>query len=421
MGAPAVVLLLTVILGWSLLSGWSTRHSITGPIAFLVVGYVAVGVLDLVDVPIEREAVKVLTEVTLTLVLFSDASRVNLRVLARSGGVPVRLLGLALPLTVLAGWLTARALLPGLDNLWLPLVIAAALAPTDAALGAAIVTDRRVPLEIRRTLNVESGLNDGMITPVVLFALAGLSEAEGGEVTLASAAVDLLGGAALGLALGAAGAVLLLRSRRRSWCDSEGEKVAVLALALLCYAAAEFGGVNGFIGAFVGGMAYGTFRGNGSGGEEHVAVSEDLGHLFSLLIWFLLGAVFLPILDDAFRWQYLLYAALSLTVLRMAPVALALLGRGLGWRTIAILGWFGPRGLATVLFGLLAAESLDATDERAVVPVLALTVVLSVIAHGVSAGPLAGWYARHPDPKVRVTGPEVRVRRIGAHLGRPAK
>ena len=385
---------------WGVLSGRLERSELTAPIVFVVGGLVLHATVSVAP-DVEAETVKLLSEVTLVWVLFSDASRVDLRRLRADAGIYARLLALGLPLTVLLGWLTAAVVLPDLD-VWLALLVGAALAPTDAALGAAVMDNPAVPSRTREIVNVESGLNDGIVTPVVLLALAGAAAAAGGHSGGAPhALLQLLTGAAVGLAIGAAGGSVLLRSVRRSWVDEKFADPAVLALAVLAYAGASAVGGNGFVSAFVAGAAFGSSAGRTE--RREVRYVEVTAGLASLLVWLLFGAVVVPLVTDSIDWTVVLYALLSLTVLRMAPVALALVGSGLGWRTAVFIGWFGPRGLASVVFAMLAVEELGAPAKSAVTAIT-VTVLLSVLAHGVTAGPLSARYAAHmPTSPPRVT------------------
>src|SRR4051812_35474725 len=219
MSAGAVALVAAMLFAWGVVSGRLERADLTAPIVFVVVGVVLHAVTPM-NGAVEAEAVKLLTEVTLAWVLFSDASAVRAAQLRADAGVYLRLLGVALPATVLLGWLVALGTFPGFD-VWLALLVAAALAPTDAELGAAVMSNPRVPARVRGILNVESGLNDGIVTPVVLVALAGAAHAEGRGGGAGHALVQLLLGVAIGAAVGAVGGWMLNTTRRRGWVDEE--------------------------------------------------------------------------------------------------------------------------------------------------------------------------------------------------------
>jgi NhaP-type Na+/H+ or K+/H+ antiporter len=331
-----------------------------------------------------------LVEITLVWVLFSDAARVPVQELRHDLGQYVRLLAVGLPLTILAGWGLATWLFPEL-GIWLALVVAAALAPTDAALVVPVVTNPVVPSRVRRLITVESGLNDGIATPVVMLAIAGAASAEGiaSAPGLAQALVELLIGAVVGGAVGGAGGWLLRGARRRGWVAEDFAGIAVLALALVAYAGAVTAQGNGFVAAFCGGMAFGAMTGRR--GPTELVFLEQASGLVSLLVWLAFGAIALPIMFERADLTIVLYAALSLTLVRTVPVALATLGAGLDWRTVLFVSWFGPRGLASLVFALLALEELGAGADEAVA-VIGTTVFLSVLAHGLSAAPLAARY-----------------------------
>ena len=401
------------IVGWSLISRRSTRANITGPLVFVVLGVIlAHEPLALIHVNIGAESVRLTAEITLAILLFTDASRVNLRALRSDAALPSRLLLIGLPLTIGFGIAAAALVLDGV-SIWIAAVIAAVVAPTDAALGAPVVQDERVPGRIRRVINVESGLNDGIATPFVYAFLAGaltgdVASSGGGLGALGDLGIGVIVGMTLGLGMGLGLGV----AARKGWSAPGTRPVAVLALALACYFVAVELDANGFIAAFVGGLAFGGPTG---GDEKLMRFSEAAGDAISLVVWFLFGAAMLVPAFEDLGVDDVAFAVLALSVLRMVPVAIALIGSGLDRSTIAFIGWFGPRGLASVVFGLIAFDQLEATEAQQVLPAVAVTVALSVIAHGVSASPLAARYARHTEsiheakPEHHAT-PELRTR-----------
>ena len=419
-GALAVVAACFVL--WGLVSARFEHVNVSAPIAFVVLGLVvAHEPLSLIDVHITSTTVRSVAEITLALVLFSDASRVNVRELRADVALPVRLLGIGLPLTIAAGAACAALLFGGVD-LWVAALIGAIVAPTDAALGASIMQDERVPARVRRVLNVESGLNDGIATPFVNLFIAGAVAAEVAHAQGAgSAAVDLLIGAGVGLGVGLLGAAALRATWRWGWSAPAFRAFAVLGLALVAYAVAIEAGGNGFVGAFVGGIAFGSVR--PAEDDHQVGFTEDAGELLSLLVWFLFGAAMLAPAFEHLIWQDVVFALLALTVVRMVPVAIALTGTRLDRATVLFVGWFGPRGLASVVFALIAFDSLDPADANRVLPAVTATVVLSVIAHGITAGPLAKRYGRHaaslhPDQPEHATASVLRTRSIAGNRTR---
>jgi sodium/hydrogen antiporter len=389
--AGAVTLAMLVVFAWGLMSARLGRASLTAPIIFVTVGMLLAEGLHGIEPDASQEAVKLLAEVTLVWVLFADASRVGLREFRADLGLYTRLLAVGLPLTIAAGTLLAMWLFGGL-GVWLALLVGAALAPTDAALGAAVMTDPAVPERDRQVLNVESGLNDGIATPIVTIAIAGAAAAAAGIAEgpeLGGALADLAIGLAVGIVLGLLGGRAMRMARRREWVSESFTGPAVLALALAAYAGTLWLDGNGFVAAFLAGLAFGNSAGRG--GVTEVFYVEQTAGLLSLLTWLLFGAVIIPIVFEQTDWQVIAYAVLSLTVVRLLPVAIALVGTRLPMRTVAFIGWFGPRGLASIIFAVLALEELHAEADRAVA-IIGMTVLLSVFAHGLSAKPLAGRY-----------------------------
>ncbi len=402
MSASDLAIVAGLVFAWGTLSARLERFDVTAPIIFVVAGLLLThGLLAPLGFVPSPELVKALAEITLVLVLFSDASRVGLRDLRVDMGLCLRLLGIGLPLTIGLGTLLALGLFNGM-SIWLALLVGAALAPTDAALGAGVMVNPAVPARMRRLLNVESGLNDGIATPVVLVAIAGAATAEhAASVGPGAAVAELALGVLVGAVVGGAGGFVVNAARRRGWAAGGFAGSAVLALAICAYACALALHGNGFIAAFVGGLAYRTC--GGRRGERLVPYVEETGALVSLLVWLAFGAVAVMPALQSLTWQIVLYAVLSLTLIRMVPVALSLVGAGLGRPAVAFVGWFGPRGLASVVFALLALEDL-AKPAGAVVSVITFTVLLSVVAHGLTADPLAHRYG----PRLAITagGPD---------------
>jgi len=388
MSVSDLAIVAALIFAWGAVSARLERFDVTAPIIFVLAGLVLThGPLGVLGFAPSHEEVKVLAEVTLVLVLFSDASRVSLPDLRSDLGLYLRLLGIGLPLTIGLGMLLALALFGGI-SIWLALLIGAALAPTDAALGAGVMLNRAVPSRVRRLLNVESGLNDGIATPFVLVAVAGAGTAAHESMTGPGGAVaELALGLLIGAVVGGAGGWLVRVARRRDWIAEGFAGAALLGLAVCAYASAVALHGNGFIAAFTGGLAFASTAGRR--GQPLVPFVEETGAVVSLLVWLAFGAIAVAPVLEHLSWQLVVYALLSLTVIRMAPVALALAGTRLGWATTAFVGWFGPRGLASVVFALLALEDLDEKTASPAAAVITATVLLSVLAHGVSAEPLA--------------------------------
>ncbi|MBM7509728.1 cation:proton antiporter [Nocardioides salarius] len=392
-----LLLLALTVLGYALVSSRLSLSPVTAPMVFTGVGLLA-GAAGLVDLELDGEVVTVLVEVTLTLVLFTDAIRIDLRELRRHLGLPVRLLGVGLPLTILAGTLAGALLLPGLGLVGAAL-LAAVLAPTDAALGLAVVSDRRLPVRIRQAVNVESGLNDGIALPVVtvLLAVAVADGAAGagtdGWWSLALAQVGA--GVGAGAVAGLVGGWLLDRRSRAGAVEGVYRQLAALGVVAAAYAGAVLLGGNGFIAAFTAGLAFGHVA---RGHCAHVQdFTEDEGELLTVTTFLVFGAVLVgPVLDEV-TWRSAAYAVCSLTVVRLLPVLVALAGSRTLLETRLFLGWFGPRGLASILFALLVVEEAGGPTGEAVFEVACLTVLLSVALHGLSASTWSARLARRLD------------------------
>ena len=381
-GDVAIVALVVVL--FALVSKRIGPTVISGPMVFVAAGLLTgPEVADLVDLGLELEAVDLLGEFTLAILLFSDASRIDTRALRREYMLPARLLGIGLPLTVALGTGVLMLLIPDV-GVWEAALIAAILAPTDAALGQEVVTDQAVPARIRQGLNVESGLNDGLVVPAVaLFLALAVDEEDTGSAGFWTRFVFEQIGVALlvGLVVGAAGAWVLNRAAEREWMDPLYAQLATFALAVGALTTSVHFDGNGFIAAFVAGMTFGHLARE----AEHLAeFTEDTAQLAAAVSFFVFGNVLLgPALDDV-SFAVIVCALGTLTIGRMLPVAVAMVGTKAAAPTVAFVGWFGPRGLASILFGLqLLEEDLPRADD--LFGVVAWTVLLSVVLHGATA------------------------------------
>jgi NhaP-type Na+/H+ or K+/H+ antiporter len=338
------------------------------------------------------ETARHIAELGLVLLLFTGAARIDVRVLRERSGLSLRLLTIGLPLSIALGSVLALGLLSGELEFWEACLVGAILAPTDAALGAVIVSSPKLPVRLRQALDVEAGLNDGLAVPFFTVFAALAAESSPGETSFLEVAFEkIVYGLLIGAAVGAAGGWLLRRAARRGWTLGSFQQLAALALALLAWASAEEVQGSGLVAAFIAGLAFGISERELA--PKAIAFSEDLGQLLSLLVFFALGVIAVEVLPEA-TWQMALYAALSLTVVRLLPVALALLGTGLDARTVAFLGWFGPRGLASILLALiLLVEYPDVPGGVTIFVVVAVTVLASIFLHGATAAPLTDRWA----------------------------
>lgn len=374
---------------YSITSGGLARTPFSGAIVFTAFGLVfgPLG-LDLLRWELEAEVLRTLAELTLALVLFTDAANANLGVLKRSFRIPGRLLLIGLPLTILLGFGAGVLVFGGLTLLEIA-ILATLLAPTDAALGKAVVTAKSVPAKIREGLNVESGLNDGICVPI-LFVFLALAKASGGEGSTSMLALKLVGeeigvGVAVGVILPFLGVLFTRWCNTRGWITETWQQLPVPAMAVTCFAVAQNFGGSGFIATFVGGLLFGAM----SKAHKHTLLlaAEGTGDTLALLTWIIFGSAVVGHTARHFSWEIVLYALLSLTVIRMLPVFLVLGRMNLKTNEKLFIGWFGPRGLASVVFAIIVLDE-NLPGGNTLVLTAACTVILSIIGHGVSANPL---------------------------------
>jgi len=387
---------------YSAIAGGVQRSPITGPIVFTLFG-LALGPFGLgwLHLNLDQEGLRTLAELTLALVLFTDAANADLSVLGKNWRIPERLLGIGLPLTIVLGFAVGVLLFPELG--WLEIaILATMLAPTDAALGKAVVTNASVPAELREGLNVESGLNDGICVPILLALLALATGVQqywlGFSLEYFAEAIGI--GIAVGVAATLAAIGLLRLGARQGWITETWQQLPVVALAFSCFALAQVLGGSGFIAAFAGGLLFGALAKRRK--HQLLLAAEGTGDTLALVTWVAFGAGMLGQTMGALSWSVLLYAALSLTLIRMLPVYLSLWGLPLRPDAKLFVGWFGPRGLASIVFvALVFAAGLPGGDTLMVTVVC--TIVLSILLHGLTANPLVAALAKAslPDPEAR--------------------
>jgi NhaP-type Na+/H+ or K+/H+ antiporter len=417
------------LLGVAAVSGRLSGTPITPAILFVAFGLlVGPEVLDGIDLSSSGATVRGLAEVTLALVLFSDASRIDLGALRRTVGLPVRLLGIGLPLTIALGAVAAAAVF-GQLTVMEAVILAVVLAPTDAALGQAVVTEPRVPRRIRQGLNVESGLNDGICVPP-LFAAVAIADVESeissgrspATLLLEEIGFGVLGGVVAGLLI----ALIVKQAGRRDLIAEAWRQAIPAAGAALAYGIASGLHGSGFIAAFVAGMVFRLALNRDP--EELNQFTEELGSVLNGVTFVLFGAVLLGPALTELTWQLALYALLSLTVVRILPVVIAMAGSRARGPTLGFVGWFGPRGLASIVFAVIVVEESNLPHETLIVQAIYLTVGLSVVAHGLTAAPLADryarWYEQHPreqaPPMESVPAEVARPRGPAHHAAEPA-
>lgn len=389
-----VIVLLVVLLGWALVARRLARWSITTAIAMVLAGMaLTAGADPVITLDLETKTVERGVEVVLAILLFIDATEVPHGILGREPRITIRLLAIGLPLSLLLAWLAGFALLPSGDA-WVLALLAIIVVPVDLAPAVAIVRDRRVPRRLREIVNVEAGLNDGLVAPLFLFCVAGATAAPGSTAAeaLVEAGPAILVSLGVGAAVGVCGAQLLTNSWNHGWSEPSALRLGVLALPLLAYALAILMGGNGFVAAFLAGAFF------ASGARELPAgtlqLTEDVGELLALIVWFVFGKAVNEVLGGGVTVGIVVYAVLALTAVRILPILLALRGTGIGRRDAVFLGWMGPRGLASIVFGFLALIDLEGAEDTLVTKVMVVTVLLSVVLHGLSAGPIGAAYGR---------------------------
>jgi NhaP-type Na+/H+ or K+/H+ antiporter len=385
---------------YSIIASRLERAPVNGALVYVGAG-ILLGpeVLGLIDLKVDGEAISRLAELALAICLFTDASNANLSLLRRVEAAPIRLLLVGLPLTIALGLGLGVVIFDNLGFFEVAL-IATMLAPTDAALGKAVVTNPVVPGKVRESLNVESGLNDGICVPVILFFLAlaaGSVEASDKAGLMLKLPLEVIGvGVVVGLLLAVICGLALRACAARGWVEGTWMQIPIVALAFMCFGLAQWLGGSGFIACFVGGLAFGSLTKTHK--EQFLESAEGAGDALALLTWFTFGTIAIGLLFDYFSWQAVIYAVLSLTIVRMLPVYLSLAGKHLQTDTVLFIGWFGPRGLASIVFAvMIAAQQLPGNDI--ILATFAWTVVLSVVAHGLTANILASRYGSRAEQR----------------------
>ncbi len=389
-----IVIFLILIFFFTLISKRIEKTILTAPIIFTVAG---IGVYlitpQLAEVELHNHAVLLIAELTLALLLFSDATRIDTRKLLKETILPARLLGIGMPLTILAGAIVAILVFDGFP-IWEAALLAVILAPTDASLGQVVVKSQLVPKPIREALNVEAGLNDGLSMPLFVLFVGLAAETDPflpGDWLLYTAE-QILFGLLTGIILGWLGGWLIGETGNRGWIDKSLQQLGLLALALLCYGGAGLIGGNGFIAAFTGGLL--VKRGFEDAHFHTNEFSEVWGQLLNYFVFFIFGMMAVRLLPQ-FDGATLIFAVLSLTIVRMLPVAVAMIRTRLRPASVLFMGWFGPRGLASIVLGLIFLEQeVELGFETTIVRAVGATVLISILAHGMSALPGIRWYSR---------------------------
>jgi len=384
-----------VVLGYGFFSKLLSRLNISGPMVFTAIG-VILSPMFLGDKPINpnAEAVQIVAEIALITILFSDAAFINLKHLLANENwrLPIRLLFVSLPISIVLAYFTAKLIFPNEQDLYL-LLLALFLAPTDAALGKAVVSDERIPERVRNAINVESGLNDGIVFPVLLTVLAiiGNTNESGGWFSYVMEQIFI--GAIVGAIIGSIGAKLSIFAINREWMEHQYRNLTPIALAILSYYIAEVFHGNGYISAFFTGLLYGNIAPSLKIHVEEFAESE--GEFLIMISFLIFGLVFVPDMLKYIDMRVVIYAILSLTLIRMIPIVIGFGKLNVDLPTRLFIGWFGPRGIASILYILVAVHKLGVIEgHETIFATASLTILFSIILHGLSAQPLAKLYSK---------------------------
>ena len=395
--APVTFVALAV-LAYALVSKRLASTIVTAPIFFAAVGFMAGPVLGVVDLGARDQVLMLLLEAALVMVLFADSTGLDVRRWTKEPVLSGRLLGIGLPLTIAAGAVIAAAVFAGVEP-WQAALVGVMLAPTDAALGQAVVANPRVPAVIRNALNVESGLNDGLVLPFVTILITVGLVAGGAETETRAAEVLLLalgGSTAIGLLAGLGGGWLVRAAAERDLAAGRWQAIALVALAVGTFVLADQVEASGFLAVWVAGLCAGAMV-RGHVADDAFHLTEEAADALTAVGFLLLGAGLLgPVIARATP-EAVLYAVLSLTVVRILPVGIAMLRTGLATPTLLYVGWFGPRGLASIVFaGVVVEQAVPAASVMT--DVVLLTVALSLVVHGVTAAwgarRYAAWFER---------------------------
>ena len=395
----AYAVIATFIVLYGIVSKRLQSTIITDPIVFVIFGFCLSSSVSGLVTDKSHVFINTIANLTLILILFSDASRINLRLFWREGNLPMCLLGIGLPLTILAGVFVGVVIFTGLP-FWQAAILATILAPTDAALAQAVINSERVPGRIRQALNVESGLNDGICFPILLLFIS-LADSSGVQHTesywMGFVTFQLILGPLVGIIVGYVGGKVVLWAVNKNWMSGNFQRLSIIGLSLMAFFIADLVGGNGFISAFFSGLIFGNVARQVCGPIYEFGEAE--GELFILLTFMLFGAVMVPETIGVINWHIIIYALISLTIVRMIPVAISLVGKGLSISSKLYLGWFGPRGAASILYVLLVVDKHNLSGENTIFNVTVITVLLSVFLHGLTAVPGANAYASSLDAK----------------------
>ena len=380
-----------VILLYALFIKRIDKTIISGPLLAIIIGVIfGPLVLNTLHVNLDREGYQIIAELALALVLFADASKTNLSVLKQNSGIPIRLLLIGLPLCIVFGMIAGFMIFKGFSFLEVG-ILATMLAPTDAALGKAVVTNKAVPAKIREALNVESGLNDGICVPVLFLFIAFFTASQAGEglelfYGLRLFIEEIGIGLIAGLGITYIFVLIINNSKKHNWISESWNPVIIIALSFCCFTAAQLAGGSGFIASFAGGFLYGSLSQKYKLGEEIVESAEGAEDTLSMITWILFGAFVIGKYLQELTWDAAVYAILSLTIIRIIPVLLSLINTGISIKEKLFIGWFGPRGLATIVFAIIVLD-VPLPHQKTIIVTTVCAILLSVVLHGITANP----------------------------------
>jgi NhaP-type Na+/H+ or K+/H+ antiporter len=385
LGADTAFVMTILVLSYAVVSGLVKRWYIAPALIFagfgMALGPFGFGVIDAAT---DTESFTILAQLALTVILFNQAAMLDLRSVVRRGHVTFRLLVIGIPLSIVLGTVVALLAMPVMP-LWEAVCLAAIVAPTEVALIDALLEDRRIPQQVRHALSAESGCYDGLALAAMLAALALASEAakpDPGRWAWFAVRTEVVS-VVVGVGIGVIGGLVIARSRRRGWMSDTWAQLATLALALVCFEVGERLHGSGFVAAFAGGLAY-SMMVRRAESDIPTQVSDAAGQLLELMVFAMFGgyAVFVGWRDAG--WRVILFAVLALIVVRLVAVSVALVGTDLPARSRLFIGWFGPRGIGTLVLGLLMIERGEIQQADVITQATVVAITVSLVVHSLT-------------------------------------
>ncbi|MBS2100209.1 cation:proton antiporter [Carboxylicivirga linearis] len=386
-------ILCIIILIYSLIAGKVEKKPISSAMFFLFVGLVlGPFTIDFFSIKFNEEVYKTLAECALALVLFTDASKANLKTLKGQIAIPYHLLLIGLPITIIFGVLIGKLVFPAMS--WIELgILSTILAPTDAALGEPVVNHKSVPAKVREGINVESGLNDGICVPILLLLMSIYKFDANEHVTFGFAFGLFIKEIGIGVLVGATlaylGSLVIKHGLTKQWIESAWKPSIVIVMALTCFSLAQTLDGSGFIATFVGGLIFNRALKNHK--STMLTGALGVGKILNAVVWIVFGSVITAEILPLLTLPIILYSILSLTVIRILPVLLCLLNNKISGYSKLFIAWFGPRGLASIVFAAMVFEG-DLAYGNTIVLTACCTILISVFVHGISAEPMTKFF-----------------------------